>query len=70
MCRSNTSIQSEAFTMTEFSKTSVCSHQPKLLACEGVIEHTSVRTFCVFDAAEQLIAVSCILCPEEGLPCV
>jgi len=64
MCRSNTSIQSEAFTMTEFSKTLMCNHQPKLLACEGVIEHTSVHMFCVFDAAEQVIAVSCILCPE------
>jgi len=52
MCRSNTSIQSEAFTMTEFSKTLMCNHQPKLLACEGVIEHTSVHMFCVFDAPE------------------
>lgn len=70
MCRSNTSIQSKAFTMTEFSKTYVCNHQPKLLACEGVIEHTIVHKFCVFDAREQVNAVSCMLCPEEGLPCV
>jgi hypothetical protein len=56
--------------MTEFSKTYVCNHQPKLLACEGVIEHTIVHKFCVFDAREQVNAVSCMLCPEEGLPCV
>ena len=52
--------------MTDFSKTFVCNHNPKLLAYEGVIEHTSVHAFCVYDAAEKLIAVSHILCPEEG----
>jgi len=56
--------------MTEFSKIFVCNHHPKLLTCEDVIEHTSVHAICVYDAAEQVIAVSCILCPKEGLPCV
>jgi len=56
--------------VTEFSKIFICSHQPKLLACEGVTEHTIVHMFYVFDAAEQVILVSCILCTEEGLSCV